>query len=213
MAEATLDQWRAAVSADLAQLARLHDRELDTALLVALHQTDFPLQLGLRLDDDESAGYVKFMHDTLLELPASPDRTILDDLAADFAAVYLNHSIQASPCESVWLDEDHLMRQQPMFAVREWYQQYNLQAEDWRQRSDDHLVCQLQFLAHLLKVDQQPETLARVTQFLDEHLLLWFKDFAIRVSQRAGTAFYAALGLLTLAYLNKLRTLLIELGH
>jgi len=38
-------------------------------------------------------------------------------LAADFAAIYLNHSIQASPCESVWLDEEGLMRQQPMFKV------------------------------------------------------------------------------------------------
>ena len=55
------------------------------------------------------------------------DRAALqDDLDADFAGIYLTHALRASPCESVWLDEENLMMQGPSFAVRDCYRRHGL---------------------------------------------------------------------------------------
>ena len=70
----------------------------------------------------------------LADLPAVPDAKTLDDLAADYAAIYLNNSLGASPYESVWLDDDHLACQRPMFELREIYAEAGFKAVDWRSR-------------------------------------------------------------------------------
>jgi TorA maturation chaperone TorD len=97
-----------------------------------------------------------------------------------------------------------------MFKVRKWYRRYGLAAEDWRLRSDDHLVLELRFLAHLLDGATPPVDLTEVARFLDEHPLRWIDHFAERVAGRCATRFYAGLALLTAAYLDELRDLLAE---
>ncbi len=77
-------------------------------------------------------------------------------------------------------------------------------------RSDDHLVIELRFLAHLLGSDD-PVSLNEAARFMDEHPLRWVEDFAQRVSARCETRFYAGLALLTAAYLDELRDLLVDL--
>lgn len=138
------------------------------------------------------------------------DRQHYDELAADFASIYLNHGISSAPCESVWLDDDGLVMQQPMFAVRKIYAKMGLKAPDWRKRPDDHLVHQLQFLAVLFE-DDSDAALGEVATFLDEHTLRWVPDFAHRVAQRAGTPFYAGLAMLTHHYLDEVRETLAEI--
>ncbi|MDM8546418.1 TorD/DmsD family molecular chaperone [Candidatus Venteria ishoeyi] len=201
-------QWRDSILADVNLLVLLHDSEPKADLLKSLQQFSFPHHLGLQFVDKTQHQCLDFMAEALAELKQPVTQNQLDELAADFAAIYLNHAIQASPCESVWLDEEGLMRQQPMFQVRDWYKQYGLQVENWRLRPDDHLVCQLQFISYLLSQDDATENLRQIAQFLDEHLLLWIKDFASRVSQRAATAYYAGLALLTASYLEQLRDVL-----
>lgn len=102
----------------------------------------------------------------------------LDGLAADFAAIYLNNSLGASPYESVWLSDDHLACAAPMFELRDLYAAAGLQAADWRNRFDDHFVLQLQYLRHIL-VDPGID-LKSAARFIDEHLGYWFPDFARR---------------------------------
>jgi TorA maturation chaperone TorD len=143
-------------------------------------------------------------------LPYEADGEVLDEIAADYAAIYLNHSIQASPYESVWFDEENLVRQASMFQVREWYRRYDLAAPDWRNRADDHLTLQLQFLAHLFELGQSDETFREVAQFMDEHLLRWIGSFAERVASRCDTPFFAGLALLTAVYCEELRDVLVE---
>lgn len=58
-----------------------------------------------------------------MALPASS----VDELAADYAAIYLTHALRASPHESVWRDDDHLMLQGPTFAVRAFYRRHGVQ--------------------------------------------------------------------------------------
>lgn len=133
----------------------------------------------------------------------------LDGLAADFAAIYLNNSLGASPYESVWLSDDHLACAAPMFELRDLYAAAGLQAADWRNRFDDHFVLQLQYLRHIL-VDPGID-LKSAARFIDEHLGYWFPDFAQRVSMQCATRFYAALVELTHVWLLRFRRLLDEI--
>ncbi|WP_374340371.1 molecular chaperone [Azonexus sp.] len=189
----------AALADDLDQLIRLHDREIDVETLAALKATDFPA--GLALQPDGEMG--RAACDNMVSAMAGP--LSLDELAADFAAIYLNNSLGASPYESVWLSDDHLACAAPMFELRERYAAIGLQVTDWRRRFDDHIVFQLQYIRHVLLSEHvDSECLAG---FIDEHLGYWFPDFASRVSMYCDTAFYAALMELTHVWLLRLRGL------
>jgi TorA maturation chaperone TorD len=208
---ALLAHFRQSVAEDLQELAWLQDQELSYALIEELKQVNFPDNLGLRLQNSVSQEALDFMRQAVAELSVPVDKQRLDDLAVDFASIYLNNNLHASPYESVWLTEEELTRQEPMFQVRQWYQQYDLMAPNWRTRPDDHLVLQLQFISHLFSLDENLETLKAASRFLDEHLLRWFKAFASRVASRCETAFYAGLVLLVAQYLDELRDLLAQI--
>lgn len=196
-------ELRAALVDDLDQLIRLNDREVDVATLDALKATSFPL--GLALPPSGEAGALAYAN--MAEALKAPGT--LDDLAADFAAIYLNNSLSASPYESVWISDDHLACAAPMFELRDLYAKAGLQAADWRSRFDDHFVLQLEYLRRVLADSSSaPEHLA---SFIDEHIGYWFPDFAQRVSMQCATPFYAALAELTHVWLVCFRELLDEL--
>lgn len=196
------------VATDLAMLAALHDREPTASLLQVLRETEFPHGLGLQLVGESGVQAVELMHRVVANLPLTFEEGRLNELAADYAGIYLNYGIHASPLESVWLDEENLTCQDSMFQVRAWYEQYGLGAENWRIRPDDHLVLQLQFLSHLFSTAPTLAGLREAAQFMDEHLLRWLTPFAERVAARCDTAYFAALALLTGAYGEELRDLL-----
>jgi TorA maturation chaperone TorD len=111
----------------------------------------------------------------------------------------------------VWFDDENLVFQEAMFAVRECYNKYALEAENWRVMPDDHLVLQIQFIAHLLDHDETKETLLELCRFLDEHILRWIDRFAAKVNKRCLTQFYAGINILTAQYLDEMRNMLAEL--
>jgi len=204
-----------AVVADLHRLACLHDREVDADILAELRAQPFQELLGLTLKADDGVKSLAVLDEGLATLPSLIDGKALDLLAADFAAIYLNHTIRAHPSESVWVTEEHLVRQEPMLVVRQWYRRYYLSLEDSQGRPDDHLVFELQFLVHLFEQVAQPDApvdrlLADAAQFLDEHPLRWVGPFTARVAARCQTEFYAGVALVTYAYLDELRSLLAE---
>lgn len=193
------DGWQL-LAEDLRTLAWLHAGEQPAPLWLALQQTGFPAGLSVVPPADAA---VAGMADALHGLgPAYADnpRRIDDELAADYAGIYLTHALQASPLESVWRDEDHLMLQGPTFEVRQAYRQHGLAAADWRSLPDDHLTNELSFVAALL----EKRALAESQDFLAHHLLAWLPQFAQRVAQRAATPVYAALALLTLRACQRL---------
>uniref|UniRef100_UPI00333EB4FF TorD/DmsD family molecular chaperone n=1 Tax=Castellaniella defragrans TaxID=75697 RepID=UPI00333EB4FF len=203
--------WRGMVAEDLSLLARLHGIELDDDTLAALKAADFPACLSLPPSTREGAEARLLMTQAIAGDEAA-FQTTLDELAVDYAAIYLTGRYHASPNESAWLDDDGLERQEPMFAVREWYRKYNLEAGDWRRRQDDNLSLQLQFVAHLCTHAADDAALRPAADFLDAHLLLWIDRYAERVAGRAMTPFYAALGMLTADYLHALRAALVVLA-
>lgn len=208
----TTEDWTnftAALADDAESLAALHDRELDAATIAALKEVDFPTGLGL-LPASEAAGEAwRFMAAAVAALPDAPTAADLDDLAADHAAIYLTGAYGASPCESVWLDDERLICQAPMFALRDIYARAGLASADWRRRPDDHLVLQLLYVAHALRTAATDGARPLAT-ILDEHLLRWLPDFAARVASRAAHPFHAGLALLTAAWCDGLRDALAE---
>ena len=207
-----LDRLCAETAQDLLALALLHDRELDRELIHALWRDCYEDFLGLRLRGERASQALGLLREGLTEIPTELCQATLDRLAAEYADIYLTFGQRASPCESVWLDEDNLAMQEPMFRVRAWYRSHGLAVEDWRRRTDDHLVHQLRFLAHLMNTEGPKEAaLSDAARFLDEHLLRWIDAFAARVAARCATRFYAGLAMLTAAWLDELRDLLAEI--
>jgi putative dimethyl sulfoxide reductase chaperone len=200
--------WRELAADDVELLARMHDREADQAWLDHLRSAPAGEWLNLNLDDAEDAKAAYGFLDEALA-GAAADARLLDDLAAEYANIYLNCRYQASPTESYWLDDERLERQAPMFAVRRWYQDYGIKTENWRIRPDDHLVLELAFIVHLLRLDGETATLKHAAQFLDQHLLRWIKDFSSRIVLRCNSAFYAGANILTASYLDRLRDVLV----
>lgn len=200
-----------AVAEDLELIAILHDREPTEALIEAMRACPFEQQLAIVPSDPDTVNALAALKLSLDDLPSPIDSRALDDLAAGFADVYLRHTYRASPEESVWLTEDGLQRQGPMFAIREIYRRNNLRVTDWASRPDDHIVLQLRFLAHLLRAARHTGDLALPATFLDEHLLLWVKPFAARLIDCRAPDYYCAIALLTATYLHELRATLAEI--
>lgn len=199
-----------ALAEDAETLALLQERELSADMLGELRSNGFPGSLALQGDGERVQAY-RLMAAAIADFPPSFTPEWLDELAADFAAIYLNGSYGASPSESVWLSDDHLICQDAMFELRQIYARKGVAAPDWRQRPDDHLVFQLQFIAHCLRQAHAVDDWRTLANFLDEHLLRWLPDFASRVVNRCETAFYAALALLTAAWVDHLREILAHL--
>ena len=205
-----LQRFRQGASEDLLSLAVLHSKELERGLVQQLLEASFPAGMSIALGSDAGKEAVRLTRQGLVDLPGELDLDTMQILATEYADIYLNYNFRASPCESVWLDEDHLTMQEPMFRIRKVYERHGLAAQDWRQRPDDHLVHQLQFLSHLMGPQAPEDHLREAARFMDEHILLWIDDFSERVAQRAATRFYAGLALLTAAYLDELRDLLAQ---
>lgn len=197
-----------AIAADAESLAALHDRELTADLIGALFDARFPDCLGLLPVTSDALAAWSTMAEGLAGLPANPDTVVLDDLAAEYAAIYLNGAYGASPCESVWLDDDRLTCQSAMFELRGIYAAAGLAATDWRMRSEDHLVLQLLYIAHAARHAAGHEDWQALARMLDEHLLRWLNRFATRVATRSRSPFYAGLALLTHAWCETLRDLI-----
>lgn len=205
--EAEIAKLAEVFSEDLAQLACMHALEPSAELLEQLREISFPHSLGVKLQTPQALGAVQRLSQGLANLPLNIDRSVLDVLAVDFADIYLNHTFAASPYESVWIDDDHLALQEPTFAVRRYYAHYNLKASNWRVRSEDHLVAELEFLSFLLQTTDA-ERYSAAARFLDDHLLRWAPDFFGVISQRAATVYFSALAELSSAYLEELRSFL-----
>ena len=198
-----------ALALDIRWLARLHGRELDAPMCRHLFSEAFPENLVLLLDG-ESVQALELVRDALRELGGDPKPEALEILAADYAGIYLSYAFRAAPNESVWIDEDQLAMQGPMFEVRKWMGRHGLTVANWRLRPEDHLVHELEFLAYLLETGAGAENFSEAADFMDRHLLRWAGAFCRRVAARCETSFYAGLNALTGHYLEQVRDLLAE---
>ncbi|MDP1651325.1 MAG: molecular chaperone TorD family protein [Rhodocyclaceae bacterium] len=197
-----------ALADDAQTLALIHNGELTAGVFAELRAIGFPDNLALLPSGERSREAWRVMADALAGPPAGLDAAELDRLAADFAAIYLTAAYGASPYESAWTDEDHLVCQESMFQLRDIYQAAGLAAADWRRRADDHLVLQLAFIAHATRQAATADDWRLLAKVMDEHLLRWLADFCAAVVKRCDTQFYAGLAMVTTAWCDGFRDLL-----
>jgi len=187
----------------------LHDRELTPSLAAVLREIHFPASLGLMPATQDNVLAWQIMAQGVANLPdASDPAQVWNDLAAEYASIYLTGAYNASPYESVWTDDDRLICQDAMFELREIYARANLRVIDWRQRPDDHLATQLLYIAHAARRAATQEDWRGLATMLDEHLLRWLPNFAARVAERSSSDFYVGLAVLSAAWVDTLRDLL-----
>lgn len=203
------------IAFDLKIFARLNGMELDEEVILNLDKAEFPDSLVISLKDKEDMNEIlKMATKSLKELSdayKNNNTNLIDLAAAEFAAIYLNKKYDVSPDESVWLDEGGLVRQASMINIQEIYSKYNLKSANWQNISEDNLSLQLEFLAHLIENGKNPENLIEVAEFMDSHLLIWLKDFAVAIFNRCESEFYASMLILTYVYCDSLRDILAEI--
>lgn len=197
-----------AIADDALSLVMLHDRELSAETLAMLVDCQFPANLGLLPRQESSLVAWSAMTELVAAMPTSIRQEDLDELAAEYAAIYLTGAYQASPYESVWTDDEHLMCQAAMNDLRAIYSQAGLAVENWRNRPDDHFVFQLLYIAHQLQNARDESDCKAVADFMDQHLLGWFDAFVELVGRRSRNPFYVRLLQLTAAWCHEARSVL-----
>ena len=202
---AEIGAFAAALACDLELIADLHDREPTETVIEAVCAGSIADELALRLASERSLRAIADFGRIGAALPRPVTTELIEDLASAWADVYLRYHFRVAPTESVWLTEEALERQGPMFRVRDFYRSHGLAVADAENRPDDHLVLELRFLAHLASKARNAGALEPVARFLDAHILRWIGQFADRLAARGAHPWFVALGDLTAGYLTEAR--------
>ena len=200
-------ELRTALAADLGVLATLHD-DPSPKVIGALADTPASAWLGLKLRSPRAEEGYALLRDALATWKGPSRAAATEEIAVDHADLYLLYTFRVAPTESPWRDPEGLERQEPMFAVAEWYRRHGLAVADRQERPDDHLVTELQFLARLLDPASGAGAVAEAAGFMDAHLLRWAPAFCQRAATSCATPYFAGIALLTWAYLDELRDVL-----
>lgn len=176
-------------------LSRLYRSEVDAPLLDALKGMTFPADTP---QQELAEGYARLR--AWLE---SCGDTALDDLAVDYATVFLAagsaDGSAAIPCESVYTSPKKIYMQEAWEAVTSLYRAHEVgKAEGLNDLMEDHLALELAFLVHLI---EENDTKGQ-QDFLEHHLLNWVPDFVADIDRYARQDFYKAVGLITLGLLK-----------
>ncbi len=202
MYSATTNETRAAL---YRLLSRLYRAEVDAPLLDALKGTAFPTDAP---QPELAEGYAR-----LRSWLDTCGHTALDDLAVDYATVFLAagsaDGSAAIPCESVYTSPRKIYMQEAWESVTALYRAHELgKAKGLGELMEDHLALELAFLAHLI-VENDAEG---QQDFLEHHLLNWVPDFVADIDRYARQDFYKAVGFITLGFLKLDQALLAGLN-
>lgn len=174
-------------------LRRLFDREIDKDFLAQASNGDLKEALAL----------------FNLELPdANPDcQPWLDQMAVEFAYLFIGPGPHLSPHESVQAVEEGSLNGPQTAAVRRFILLSGFDFETGNHRYPDHLCSEFEFmerlLAHesnaVLEDDQEEAAKSQMLQqeFFRLHLSTWLRNFCDKVYDRANLDFYRQLALTT----------------
>lgn len=114
----------------------------------------------------------------------------------------------ASPHESVYRSEEHLLFGEVTIEVRAAYARYGVTAPPGGRPADDHIGLELAFVAHLAlaaldaldagDAAAAAQISADLRGFWTDHLLTWVRPFAQHVVREASTDLYRGVGHLLL---------------
>lgn len=127
---------------------------------------------------------------------------VADTLKSEYTRLFIGPgSLPVPPWESVFVSHDALLFQESTLDVREAYRACGFRAAGYPHEPDDHLSTELDFMAALcdraceamLAEDESALTEALLAQqaFLQDHLLVWIREFSDRLNEVDGiSSFY-----------------------
>lgn len=144
---------------------------------------------------------------------------IVLDLKSEYTRLF-DHTerIPVAPWESVYLSKDHLLFQEQVLKVRNWYRTFDLEILNLYKEPDDHIGLELAFVAHLanmavqaLENNDQGELdrlLDAQRDFLSEHVFKWVPTWCDLMLEYAKSDFYKGVALVLRGALEESATLL-----
>lgn len=196
-------------------LGRLYKSEIDAELLGRLKMLRFPV---CGPDAELLAGF-RQLELSLADLDTAAKSTImLDELAADFARVFLGAGIAkgsdaaAFPYASVYTSPRKIIMQEARDQAVASFAAQGLSVDGKAgDQPEDHLAILLEFMAFLCDrtqsmADQTGVTtvldeLAEQQRFLEQQLLNWVPKFCADLERHASTLFYQSLAGVTRSWL------------
>lgn len=194
-------------------LGSMYILEVDEPMLEKIRNMQFPENLP---ESDLQEGY-----ELVKNYVAQDNPQILDDLAVDYAKVFLAageaQGLAAFPYESIYTSKKHQMmgsttqEVQALYAARGWEPK-----EDMYRILEDHLGLELEYMAILIEEQKKAmedgedvSTLLKEQQtFLKTHLLNWVTSFAGDVNKYAQTDYYRGIAKITVGFLKQEKQLL-----
>ena len=169
-------------------LASLYRAELTQQQLDALRQPEMAAMLtdaGIDLQGD---------------FWARPDAQLLEELAVEYAALFLGPGGHISPHESVQIEEHGGYWGDATTAMRRFITETGIEYDSGYNGVPDHISVELEFLGELARREglaweredsaAAGNCLAYQRDFLDEHLGLWVDKFCTRVVETGELSFY-----------------------
>ncbi len=137
--------------------------------------------------------------------------TPIAELLLDYTRLFLGPSeILAKPYGSVWLSDEDALMQDSTMAVLELYREGGFDLSDDFRELPDHIAAEFEFLYLLIFRENRARrdgddtalsaTLDLRGRFLDEHLGVWVRPFAVAMSKHAQTDFYRAVAALATSF-------------
>ncbi len=139
----------------------------------------------------------------------------IESLQRDYTQLFIGlEKILAPPYASVYLSENHLLYEQPVLDVRQFYKKFGLSVNPMNKVPDDHIGFELYCLSFLLENAVQAAEQndmrkfdgyqAALREFLSNHLNTWLPSFLPLVEEKAETAYYRGVALLTFGFVESL---------
>lgn len=185
-------------------LASVFREELTTDFLLVIREPEFREALaeaGLSLEGD--------FFEADLEEQA-------EELAVEFAALFLGPGGHVSPHESVHIEGGGgSLWGEATSAVKRYIEDAGFSYDEQFHGLPDHISVELKFMSHLVNeeahawdendVDKAANALAFQRDFLDKHLGVWADRFCAQIRERAELTFYREVASLTADFLDSER--------
>lgn len=209
--EAAVNDERAGV---YGLLSRLYYEEVDERLIDEFCETMQVLPLSE--DNDELCRLFAQGNNLMVKYLLNRNNDTITQLKCDYAKVFLAAGIydgrSASPYESVYTGEEHLLMGDARDEIYRLFCQSGIAIQDRYHMPEDHISFELQYMELLCKrvsaairagaaQEVVEEGYAQQRAFLLSHLANWIPAFCDDIEDLARTAFYRGLGRYTRAWL------------
>ncbi|WP_053599860.1 TorD/DmsD family molecular chaperone [Bacillus sp. FJAT-18017] len=157
-------------------------------------------------DNSEGGALIK---EFLLALNQNPEKVIQEG-RDEFNSLFVGPNVlPAPPWESVYLGREHLLFEEQTLKVRESYKTYGLSFIRENNEPEDHILIELEFLAHMILMtlnteekDIRMKLLADQAAFLDAHFLRWAPKFSDLFEKNAKTLWFKGASVLLEEYIS-----------